>query len=142
VFRFKKTAQCSQMQLGKLSHGYTAPIPQPWLLEKKHAIWMPMAAHVRRQKLDDIHKQLSTGNPLRAYIGDARLQLNCTELQVVGEFAQRLHEGRREAYERGTKDILDALGVKGVTEAKSWGSWGAGLACHFVLPAIKPNYHI
>jgi hypothetical protein len=106
------------MQLGKPSHGYIAPIPQPWLLQKEHAIWMPMAAHDRRKQLDDVNELLMTGNAPRAYIGDSRLQLNSTELHVVGEFAQRLHEGRREFYERGTKEIFETMGVKGVTEAK------------------------
>jgi hypothetical protein len=108
VVRVKALAQFSQMQLGKPPHEYTAPIPQSWLLEKKHAIWMSMAPNVRRQKLDDIHEQLSTGNSPRAF-GDGRLQLKCTEVQVVGEFAQRLHEGSGEFYKRGMKDILDAL---------------------------------
>jgi hypothetical protein len=42
------------MQKGKDSHGYTAPIPQSWLLEKEYRIWEQMDAGVRRQRLDEM----------------------------------------------------------------------------------------
>jgi hypothetical protein len=115
-----------------------APIPQPWLLEKEHAIWMPMDQAVRKQKLDDINDRLSTGDAPRAYTGDSRLHLSYEELHVVGEFAQRLHEGRREFYERGTKEILEGTGIKGVTEAKEiMGRLGRRARMPFCAPRYR-----
>jgi hypothetical protein len=129
----------SVMQLGKPSRGYRAPIPQPWLLMKELAIWEPLGAVDRRQKLDEMNDKLSNGDVPRAFTGDSRLQLSGGELIAVGEFAQRLHEGRREFYEAGKKEILDGMGIKGVTEAKElMGMLGRRAR----MPCCAPRYQM
>jgi hypothetical protein len=106
------------MQKGKDSHGYTAPIPQSWLLEKEYRIWEQMDAGVRRQRLDEMAARLASGDVPRAFTGDSRLKLTSEELHLVGDFAHKLEEGRRQYYDTKSKSLLEYLGVKGVTEAK------------------------
>jgi hypothetical protein len=126
------------VQLGNPSHGYTAPIRQPWLLEKEYAIWDPIDADVRRQRLDEMSNRTASGDIPRAFTGDSRLHLTSKELDEVGEFAWKIQEGRRQFYDTNSKCILEELGLKGVTEGKELQS---RLGRRTRMPFCTPRYN-
>jgi hypothetical protein len=98
------------VQDGKISHGYTAAIPQPWLIEREHAIWKSMDARVDR----------SAQIVPRCRIGDPRVRLSPELLNKVGEFAHVVQRGIQQCYssDENDKTILQSLHMQGVDEAK------------------------
>jgi hypothetical protein len=117
------------VQDGKISHEYTAAIPQPWLLEKEHAIWESMDARVDR----------SVQIVPRCRVGDPRLRLSPELLIKVGEFAHVLQRGIQQYYSSDKKDktILQSLHVHGVDEAKGVHS---KLGRRGRVPWLAPTY--
>jgi hypothetical protein len=119
-----------EVQDGKISHGYTAAIPQPWLIEKEHAIWESMHARVDR----------SAQIVLRCRIGDPRPRLSPELLIKVGAFAHVRQRGIQQYYSSDKKDktILRSLHVQGVDEAKGLLS---RLGRRGRVPWLAPRYH-
>jgi hypothetical protein len=95
------------MQDGKVSHGYTADIPQPWLVEKQHAVWDKMDARADRSA--DVV-------PL-THIAGYGLFLSMEERIRMGEFAHILRLGKAKYHASGRRDIRNSVHVTGVKEA-------------------------